>query len=234
MNLDALKHLYSPNPPYAIQQIVEHYNQGYSVIILVCSKQRGGKSKKAYILANWLSGLIFKKSWDWHENTLIGVDNLTEQLGNGIFVMDEVQLQLSRKKSMTAPSQMMFDLTSTQAYHHYILILICPRANTLGIDHANDLDFVFPIHYRKTLMPYRVKTNQWDLTADPRKIPKEPLGHWDLDIENPLIKWVFKDELTHLDEYIKFIEVNIKQKQIEDSKEKAKERREKKWIKQFL
>lgn len=101
MNLNLLEYLYNPNPPYVVDLICQLYRSGYSVIVLVCGKMRDGKTTKAFILSNWLSGLLFKKSWDWQHNTIVSFEQLvnimhTEQ--PEILVMDEVQRQLHRKK----------------------------------------------------------------------------------------------------------------------------------------
>lgn len=219
MNLDMIR------PPIVITQAVQLYKAGYSPIILVCGKPRVSKTSKAYLFAHWLSWLLFNKPWDWKDGTIIGVDNLLMKLKKGnpegdIMLMDEVQRQLAKKKWAKPESQLMSDLIGSQAYKHYIIFLILPKAWELGTDHATYVNFVIPVHSKKLCQPYRVETPFWDISLM-KKIPlKRPLGHFSFDYKQEPVRSAFAEELTHIDEFKKYIEVELKEKILDDAMEK--------------
>jgi hypothetical protein len=206
-----------------IKRIAERYNAGYSPIVVVCGKMRVGKTTKAYLFANWLSQMIFKKKWDWENNTIISLDQVIEKLESKnpeIMVMDEVQRMLSKKDFMKSESRLFSKLMTSQAYKHYILILILPRACDLGQDHIANVNYVIPVHTRKMCYPYRLETNNWDISLKSKPPKKFPLSHFDLDVKNPVIKMAFKDELAQLEEFKHHIEVNLKENILQEVKDR--------------
>ena len=248
--------------PLVIRQIVKSFNAGYSPVNEICGKMRVSKTSKAFIFANWCSWLLFKKTWDWKENTIISVDQLLRKLKSSddenIFVMDEVQRQLSRKKWYKPASQLMADLVTSQAWKHYIIFLILPKAWELGSDHASSVNYVIPCHSRSLCQPYRVETPYWDISAQ-KKIPmKMPLGHFSIDyFKNPVMD-AFRDDLGEIIEvagksgkttkewsniyaFKQFISVNLKEKVLDEAIEKSDkrnrreiERRGEEWASQWL
>jgi len=206
--------------PIVIQQTIKLYKAGYSPIILVCGKPRVSKTSKAFLFANWLSWELFGRRWSWKESTIIGVDELLYKLKTGtpeIMIMDEVQRQLAKKKWAHPESQLMSDLIDSQAYKHYIIFIIMPKAWQLGSDHATSVNFVIPVHSRTLCQPYRIDTPYWDINLQ-KKLPKiHGLGHFNFDYANEPVRTAFVEELKELGEFKKFINTNLKEKIVDDA-----------------
>lgn len=212
------------NPPSVVRKIAQRYKNGYSPIVLVCGKMRDGKTSKTFIFAQWLSWLLFKKAWDWKKNTIITMDQFTQSLASnesGIFVIDECQ-RIFGKKLWWSKDSILFDtLLTSQAYKHYIIFLILPRASALGTDHAYNVNYVIPIHHKTLCQPYRVDSNEWDIALKQKKLNKFAMSHFTLDLESKEIQSVFKDELTQLSEFKTFIEKNLKEPIMDKAREQS-------------
>lgn len=218
MNLDIV------NTPCAIKNVVKNYKNGYSPILLFCGRMRVGKTTKAYVTAQWLSHLIFGHKWDWRNNTIVTMKQLVEKMDSPkpeILLMDEVQRILGKKDLWKAESRLFDTLITSQAYKHYIIILILPKARNLGTDHAVNVNYVFPVHSRTLVMPYHVESNSWNITLKNEKLPIFPLGYFHMDVKKGILAEAFKEELLELEDFKKLIEVNLKQPIMDDAKEKV-------------
>jgi DNA polymerase III delta prime subunit len=210
--------------PSCLKSIVKDYKEFYSPHVLICGKPRVSKTTKGFIIANWLSGLLFKETWDWKENTIVNIDQLINEMGSSeegrIYLMDEVERQLSRKNWQKPESQLFSLLMESQARKHFIMILILPKAWALGSDHATDINYVIPVHSRTFCYPYKVNTNIWDISLKKKLPQKIPLAWFHIDVKDQRFKLAFKEELKDLEPFKKFIEVNLKDSIMDEAYEK--------------
>ena len=217
MQLDLIK------PPSIIRRIIERYKAGYSPIILFCGKPRTSKTTKAYLMMHWIHWLLFNKPWDWRASTPVTFEQLIRTLedpNTPIKFTDEVQRLLSKGDALKRESKMWGKITTSQAYLHYIFAMILVKASTLASEHAAMVDFVIYVKSRRQILPYKLDNNMWDIDLKRHeKSRKIYLSHFNLDIKDPIIKKAFADELKDLPEFKKYIEVNIKEKIMDDIKE---------------
>jgi len=228
MNLDLM------NPPSIVKRIIERYNSGYSVICIVCGKMRVGKTTKAYLLMNWLSWLLYKKEWDFKTGLILEVDELLNRLASSkdeLMIIDEVQRMLERKDWAKPESRLFKKLITSQARKHFIIFLILPKASDLGTDHVSNINYVIWCRTRKQVMPYKIKSNMWDIDQDKKEHKKQFLSHFDLDIKDSVVMEVFKDELTRLDEFNNLINVNLKDNILQEEIDKKHKRTIGDWCK---
>jgi hypothetical protein len=205
--------------PLVLDLIAQRFNNGYSPVVLFCGKMRVGKTTKAYLFAHWLSKLVFNRKWEYKKNTIVSMEQFVSKLANNeseVLLIDECQRIFGKKLWYTKDSILFDTLLTSQAYKHYIILLILPTASNIGTDHAINVNYVVPCSNRILCQPYRVNANEWDIALKQKVIHKDSLGHFDMDINSKLIKEAFKDELEHLEEFKKYIEVNLK-KPIMDS-----------------
>jgi len=210
-------------PPSVVKRICERYRNGYSPIIIFVGKMRVGKTTKAFLILNWISWILFNEKWNWRDGTMINFDQILDQLDNPkakIKLADEVQRMFEKKDVFKQESLLFNKLLTSQAYLHYIFAMILPKASALGSDHASNVDYVLYVKSRKQVLPYKLDNNLWDIDLKKRKANKFYLKHFKLDIKNPLVKEAFKEELEELEEFKKFIAVNLKEKTMEEAKAK--------------
>lgn len=210
-------------PPSVIKRICERYRNGYSPIVVFVGKMRVGKTTKAYLMFQWISWLLFNEPWDWRKGTMINFDQILKELDNPdikIKLADEVQRMFEKKDYMKEESKLFNKLLTSQAYLHYIFGMILPKASALGSDHASNVDYVIYVKNRREVLPYKLENNLWDINLKKRDSRKFYLKHFKLDIKNPLVKKAFADELKDLEEFKKYISVNLKEKTMDEVKEK--------------
>ena len=228
------------NPPTVVKKIAQRYKAGYSPVVLIVGKMRIGKTTKAYLFAQILSQMLFNHSWEWRNNTIVSFDQFVEKIDNPnpeILIIDECQRIFSKRDIFKADSVLFSKLITSQAYKHYIVMLILPRASALATEHAYNVNYVIPVSNRKLCQPYRIESNEWDIALKQKKINKFPLSHFELDINKKEIKKVFAEELTHLSEFKKFIEDNLKEPIMKETMEALRKRKNKQIeeeLKQFL
>jgi hypothetical protein len=184
---------------------------------------RVGKTTKAYLLMQWLSWLIYKKAWNWRENTIVTIDQFIEKLDaskDELLLIDEVQRMFSKKDWYKEESRIFDKIITSQAYKHSIIFLIIPRASALGSDHAVNVDYVVWVRSRRQILPYKIDSNLWDIALKQRKTKKFYLSHFNLDIKSSIIKKAFNEELKDLEDFKEFININLKDKIMHDVKEK--------------
>lgn len=208
-------------PPIVIQQAVDLYKAGYSPIIVVCGKPRVSKTTKAYLFAHWFSWLLFKRPWPWRKETIVSVDQLVQEMAyedeGKIYLMDEVERQLSKKMWAHPESRLLALLNDSQAYKHYIMILIIPKVWQLGTDHATSVNFVIPVHSRQMCQPYRCEVPFWDINLKKKEVKISGLGHFDINYKKEPVKTAFAEELKELEEFKKFINVELKEKIMDEA-----------------
>lgn len=208
--------------PAVVQLIAERFKNGYSPVVLVVGKMRCGKTTKAFLLLQWLSWLIYKKEWDWKNNTIITIDQFIEKLDSGkdeFLLIDEVQRMFAKKDWYKEESRIFDKILTSQAYKHSIIFLVLPRASALGSDHIFNVDYVIYVKNRKLILPYKLDSNLWDIDLKKKRLKKFFLSHFNLDYDNEYIKKSFKLELDELSEFKMFINTNLKEKIMEEVKE---------------
>lgn len=217
MNMNLLE------PPAIVKKICERYRNGYSPIVVFVGKMRVGKTTKAFLIFNWISWILFGKKWDWRSGTMINFDQILRDLDNPeikIKLADEVQRMFEKKDVMKQESILFNKLLTSQAYLHYIFGMILPKASALGSDHASNVDYVIYIKSRKMVLPYKLENNLWDIDLKKRKARKFFMSPFKLDIKNPAVRKAFAEELKELDEFKSFIAKNLKEKTMDEAKEK--------------
>ena len=113
------------NTPKAIQKVVALFNKGYSPIIVFTGEMRCGKTTKAYLIAQWLSWLLFKKRWDWKNCVITDIRQFVEHIDSSreeILFLDEVQGFLNAKEWYSSKNIIFNKIIQSQAYKHMIFI----------------------------------------------------------------------------------------------------------------
>jgi len=209
------------NTPKAIEKVVSLYNKGYSPILVFTGEMRCGKTTKAFLIANWLSWIIWGKPWDWKDGVITNIKQFVRKIDSSkeeIMFLDEVQGFLGAKE-WYSPRNIIFNkIIQSQAYKHMIFILVLPYALGMAKDHRRVIHMLLWVKNRSMIYPVLWRKKFWSLEETPSRYFFYPLIP--LDYELKFIKKVFKDELVELKPFLKHVESVVKQGIMEDIKEK--------------
>jgi len=209
------------NIPKSLQKIVTLYKKGYSPILVFTGEMRCGKTTKAFLIAQWLSWLIWGKKWDWQDGVITNIKQFVTKLDSKseeIIFLDEVQGFLGAKE-WYSPRNIIFNkIIQSQAYKHMIFILVLPYALGMAKDHRRVIHMLFWVKNRQIVYPVLWRKKFWSLEETPSSYFFYPLIP--LDYERKFVKKCFSDELKELQPFLKHIESVVKQGIMEEIKEK--------------
>jgi hypothetical protein len=210
------------NTPKALDNIVKFYKKGYSPILVFTGEMRCGKTTKAYLIAHWLSWLIFNKPWDWRDSVITNIKQFVEMIDSSkeeIIFLDEVQGFLNAKE-WYSPNNIVFNkILQSQAYKHMIFILVLPYALGMAKDHRRLIHMLFWVKNRRNVYPVLFRKKFWQLEDTPNTFFFYPIIPFDK--ERKLIQRCFADELKELKEFTTTIEDVVKKGIMNDMKIKV-------------
>jgi hypothetical protein len=129
--------------------IIGDVQDGYSPIVLVCGRQRIGKTRFGCTLANIFSVFLYFKWWDHENSFFIDPKSMLRGIsdaGYQILILDECGFKESglNKHEWWSNMSSLFDYClQTQGFLRNIYIFVLPQAPDVVLDVRKYIDYVF-------------------------------------------------------------------------------------------
>jgi hypothetical protein len=175
---------------YLLDQLLK----GYSPIVLVCGRQRAGKSSFALMVAIIIHWIFYRKNYPIKEYVYFNAFDFikkTISVTKKIVIIDEATKDLAKTEWYSIINQVVAKIIETQAYLTNIYIIVMPHASRLAPQHKIYIDLKIVMKYRGVAKIFFLDKDYGELSGDIKRIvknrwfgiwqlPKPPKRFWDL------------------------------------------------------
>jgi hypothetical protein len=152
-----------------IPSVISEVRNGFSPIIIVCGRQRMGKSKFALFLAWILEAFLYYRWFDMERNLFFSSKELIKSIGDDGFqikIKEEAGGDLNKKKFLNDLSYAFDEIIQTQGYLVNIYIFVLPFASDLVRDIRKYVDYICYVKKRGMVRIKRVYKKEDQLISD--------------------------------------------------------------------
>lgn len=193
--MEAKDYLANINPDCKfIVYLLDQLHKGYSPIILVCGRQRAGKSCFALMIAIIIHYIYYKKDYPIEEFVYYDAFKFikkTISVSKKIVIIDEATKDLNKAEWFSLINQVVSKIIETQAYLSNIYIIVIPHASRLAPQHKIYIDLKIVMKYRGVAKVWYCEKDYGELSGDIKRIvknrwwgiwkfPKPPARLWNI------------------------------------------------------
>ncbi len=161
---------------FPIIYLLDQVNKKFAPIILVCGKQRIGKSNYTLSLCYTLSWILNNEEYDVDKYVYFNALEFMKKYiseRRKIFVIDEASKDLSKSEWYTTLNQVLSKIIETQADLHNIFIIVLPHASRLATQHKIYVNMKIVMSARGKAEWTYMKQKYGELSSDIKKIVKQ-------------------------------------------------------------
>lgn len=160
---------------FPIIYLLDQVNKKFAPILLVCGKQRIGKSNYALSLASVLSWILNDEEYNVDKYVYFNALEFMKKFiteRRKIFIIDEASKDLSKSDWYTTLNQVLSKIIETQADLHNIFIIVLPHASRLATQHKIYVNMKIVMTARGKAEWIYMKQKYGELSSDIKKIVK--------------------------------------------------------------
>jgi hypothetical protein len=182
--------------------LIDQVQKFFAPIVLICGKQRMGKSSYGLTMLDTLHYVFHKAYIDPKNITKFVYFNarlfLEEAItvSKSIIIIDEASKDLSKSEWYTAINQVISKIIETQGDLNNIYIIILPHASRLAPQHKIYIDLKVVMKRRGEAKVFFMKKDHGELSGDIRKVSRQIFwGIWKLP-KPPIELWNAYEKLS--------------------------------------
>ncbi len=155
--------------------LVDQVKRMYAPIVLICGKQRIGKSSFGLSLADILSWFFHDEQFDVKEFVYFNAKKFLVKgisVRRRVVIIDEASKDLSKTEWYTVLNQVVTKIIETQGDLNNIYVIILPHASRLAKQHKIYIDLKLVMIGRGKARVFFMKKNYGELSDEIKKVTK--------------------------------------------------------------
>ena len=154
---------------YFLGKLLNQMNKGFSPLILICGRQRSGKSFIAQLVARWILQAYSKyEYYDPTKNTLYEPEKTIKKLGGimeDVIVVDEAGAIMGRRQWFEQTHSALEKIIQTQGYRNFCFLFISPFGSDIDKIFLKHFDFLIRVDYRGKFKVFKILKRYDELNA---------------------------------------------------------------------
>ena len=170
------RNVYSISPESKmLVYLIDQVKRLFAPIVLICGKQRIGKSSFALSLADILTWFFHDEQYNVTEFVYFNAKKFlikSISVRRRVVIIDEASKDLSKTEWYTVLNQVVTKILETQGDLNNIYVIVLPHASRLATQHKIYIDLKLVMIRRGQARVFFMKKNYGELSSDIKKVTK--------------------------------------------------------------